>query len=143
MNEDTICLLKECNAGCKMATDSMEQVMEYVENDELRKLIDRYNEPHIALGEECTRLLKEEKKEEKDPTPMAKTFSWLSTEVKLMMNDSSNKIAKILMDGCNMGIQSLSEYVNQYVNASKEVVDLANRLIRIEQDFMNDLRAFL
>ncbi len=143
MNEDTICLLKECNAGCKMATNSMEQVMEYVKNDELRKLIDQYNEPHIALGEECNQLLKEDNKEEKDPPPMAKTFSWLTTEVKLMMNDDSNKIAKIMINGCNMGIQSLSEYVNKYVNASKEVVDLANRLIQIEQDFMNDLRVFL
>lgn len=143
MNEDTICLLKECNAGCKMATDSMEQVMEYVENDELRKLINQYNEPHIALGEECNRLLKEGNKDEKDPPLMAKAFSWLSTEVKMMMNDDSKKIAKIMIDGCNMGIQSLSEYVNKYVNASKEVKDLANQLIRIEQDFMNDLLVFL
>ena len=32
---DTVCLLKECNAGCKSATNSMEQVMGYV-----KKLLD-------------------------------------------------------------------------------------------------------
>jgi hypothetical protein len=143
MNEDTICLLKECNAGCKMATDSMEQVMQYVENDELRKLIDKYNEPHIEIGEECSGLLKGSNKEEKDPSVMAKAFSFISTEVKLMMKGDSNKIAKIMMDGCNMGIQSLSEYINDYTKASKESIDLAKKLVKTEQDFMNDLRAFL
>lgn len=143
MNEDTMCLLKECTAGCKTATNSMEQVMQYVENDELHKLIDKYNKPHIEIGEECSELLKESDKEEKDPSVMTKAFSWISTEVKLMVNDDTNKIAKIMMDGCNMGIQSLSEYINEYANASKESLTLAKKLVKTEQNFMNDLRAFL
>lgn len=143
MNEDTINLLKECNAGCKSATNSMEQVMEFVEDTELKKLIEKYNAPHIQIGESCTKLLNEVNEEEKDPTPMAKTFSWLSTEIKLTINNDTCKIAKILMDGCNMGIQSLSEYKNKYANASKESLDLTERLIKIEQDFMDELRAFL
>lgn len=143
MNEDTICLLKECDAGCKMATNSMEQVMQYIESEQLRKLIDKYNKSHIKLGEECTRLLKKEDEEEKDPSVMAKTFSELSTKVKLLINDDTNKIAKIMIDGCNMGIQSLSEYINKYTNASNEIIDLAKKLVRVEQDFMDELRVFL
>ena len=35
MNLDTINLLKECNAGCKSATNSMEQVLPYVKDEKL------------------------------------------------------------------------------------------------------------
>ena len=67
MNNDTINLLKECNAGCKSATNSMEQVMSYVKNEKLKALIDKYNDSHIKLGDECHNMLNELGEQEKDP----------------------------------------------------------------------------
>lgn len=143
MNEDTISLLKECNAGCKSATNSMEQVKPYIQESDFNALIEKYNDMHVQLGDECHVLLNQYNEEEKDPHVMAKAFSWLSTEVKLMMKDDTHKIAKLMMDGCNMGIQSVSEYINKYQNASKETVSLAKRLVQIEQDFMNELKEYV
>ena len=143
MNDDTIKLLKECNAGCKSATNSMEQVLQYINNEDLKALIDEYNDKHIKLGDECHQMLNELDEEEKDPKPMAKAFSWISTELKLMMDDTSHKIADLMIDGCNMGIKSVSKYINQYKTASKESIELANKLVTIEQEFMNKLLKFL
>lgn len=143
MSNDTVKLLRECNAGCKSATNSMEQVLRYLDNEDLKILIDEYNDKHIKLGDECHQMLNELDEEEKDPNKMAKTFSWISTEVKLMMDDNSQKIAELMIDGCNLGIKSLSKYINQYKNASNESVDLAKRLIKIEQEFMNELLKYL
>lgn len=143
MSNDTVKLLRECNAGCKSATNSMEQVLRYLDNEDLKNLIDEYNDKHIKLGDECHQMLNELDEEEKDPNKMAKTFSWISTEVKLMMDDNSQKIAELMIDGCNLGIKSLSKYINQYKNASNESVDLAKRLIKIEQEFMNELLKYL
>ena len=143
MSNDTVKLLRECNAGCKSATNSMEQVLRYLDNEDLKNLIDEYNDKHIKLGDECHQMLNELDEEEKDPDKMAKTFSWISTEVKLMMDGNSQKIAELMIDGCNMGIKSLSKYINQYKNASKKSVDLAKRLIKIEQEFMNELLKYL
>lgn len=143
MSNDTVKLLRECNAGCKSATNSMEQVLRYLDNEDLKILIDEYNDKHIKLGDECHQMLNELDEEEKDPNKMAKTFSWISTEVKLMVNDNSQKIAELMIDGCNLGIKSLSKYINQYKNASNESVDLAKRLIKIEQEFMNELLKYL
>ena len=143
MSNDTVKLLRECNAGCKSATNSMEQVLRYLDNEDLKNLIDEYNDKHIKLGDECHQMLNELDEEEKDPDKMAKTFSWISTEVKLMMDGNSQKIAELMIDGCNLGIKSLSKYINQYKNASNESVDLAKRLIKIEQEFMNELLKYL
>ncbi len=143
MNEDTIKLLKECNAGCKTATNSMEQVQPYLKNERLKAIIDRYNEQHIKLGEECHHQLNKYNEEEKDPGRIQKVFSSISTEVKLIVNDDTHKIAELMVDGCHMGIKSLSEYRNKYKLASTESVDIARRLIKIEQDFMNELLEFL
>jgi len=143
MNEDTITLLKECNSGCKSATNSMEQVMQYVDNKQLRELIDKYNKQHISLGDELHTLLNQMGKNEMDPDVIGKTFAWFTTEVKLMIKNDTHEITKLMMDGCNMGIQSVSEYINKCKNASKESMTLAKRIVKIEQEFMDELKGFI
>ena len=143
MNEDTIYLLRECNAGCKSGTNSMEQVKPYISNQELRSIIDEYNDKHIKLGDECHQMLNRYNVEEKDPKVTAKTFSWVSTAMKLKMNNDNHQIADIMIDGCNMGIKSVSEYINKYEAASDESMNLAKNLVKIEQEFMNDLLVYL
>lgn len=143
MNEDTIKLLKEVNSGCKSGTNSMEQVMPVTKNEDLKAIISKYNDYHIKLGDECHVLLNEIDKDEKDPPKMAKVMSWVSTEMKLMLNDDTHKIAELMIDGCNMGIKSLSEYINKYKAATQESIAIAQRLVRLEQDFMNELLPYL
>lgn len=143
MNEHTIKLLKECNSGCKMALDSIKQVCEYVDDDDLRSVMDTYTVKHEDLETRSGELLTSHGKCEKEPGIMASTFSWITAEMKLMIKDGNHQIAKLMMDGCNMGIQSVSRYCNEYSNADKEAQDLAQDLVKIEEDFMRDLKQFL
>jgi hypothetical protein len=143
MNDDTIELLKECNAGCKYATNSMEQVENYLHDAKLKSLIMEFNQKHIHLGDECHALLNEEYKDEKDPEPMSKFFAKLGTQAKLMINDDSSNIADLMVDGCNMGIKSLSKALNTFRNASPESVRLTKKLISVEKNFMDELLAYL
>lgn len=143
MDNDTVSLLKECNSGCKSATNSMEQILEHVKNDKLIALIDKYNDKHISIGEKCHELLNEMNEDEKDPNKVAATVAGITTEMKLMMKDSTHKAAELLIDGCTMGIKSLSEYMNKYTTADDKSLKLVRELIRIEQDFMDELLQFL
>lgn len=143
MNDDTIKLLRECNAGCKYATNSMEQVLPYINDTDLRNLITKYNDKHIRVGDNCHSILNSVNEDEKDPSSVAKAMSWFSTEIKLMINDDKAKIADLMIDGCNMGIKSLSKYLNQYKGADSESIHLTQKLIKIEEDFMHELLVFL
>ena len=69
--------------------------------------------------------------------------SWIQTEMKLMINNDTHRIADLLINGCNMGIKSLSEYINKYKDASNESMKLARNLVKLEQEFMNELLAYL
>ena len=63
--------------------------------------------------------------------------------MKLMINNDDHKIADIMIDGCNMGIKSVSGYINKYKTADKDSVDLAKKLVKVEQEFMNELLGYL
>ena len=117
MDAQTRGLLRECSLGCKMAINSFDQMRDYVKNEELKELMDTYDKKHKAYEEKAAKMLLEEGSQEKEPGMMASAFSKLTTEMKLMMKDDSSQVAKLVMDGCNMGIQTLGGYINEYKNA--------------------------
>ena len=65
------------------------------------------------------------------------------TGMKLMANRSSAQIANLMIDGCNMGVKSISKYQNQYKDADRESIEISEELVKIEQHMANGLRRFL
>ena len=63
--------------------------------------------------------------------------------MKLAMNETDHTIADLMTDGCNMGVKSLSRYLNQYAAADETSKDLAKRLVGLEEQLAKDLRSFL
>ena len=143
LNPDTLALLKECDSGCKMGTESMEQIMGFVNNSDLAATIMKYNEDHIKLGEEIHEILNSAGEQSAEPNLMAKASSWIQSQIKMMINGDAHQAASILIDGCNMGIKSLNEYKNKYKDADDKTVRICDKLIKTEQDFMDALQAFL
>ncbi len=143
MHEEGIKLLKEVNSGCKNATDSFGQVREFVKDETLLALIDAYNEKHVKIGDECHQLLNDQGKDEKDPPSVAKAMMWVTTEVKMLVDDDDSHIAELLADGCNMGIKSLSRYIRQYKKAGQRELALAGSLIDLEFELYKKLMAYL
>lgn len=140
---DTISLLKECDAGSKMAVSSIDEVLDKLSNVKLKELLIESREHHEKLGNELHSLLIEHDSEEKDPNPMAKGMSWLKTNVMLSMNECDSKVADLLTDGCNMGVKSLYRYLNQYKAADETSKAICKRLVSIETQLCEDLRAYL
>lgn len=140
---DTINLLKECDAGTKMAVTAIDEVLDKVTDDGLKGLLQESKNHHKELEMKIIEKLKEHNAEEKEPNPMAKGMSWMKTNVKMGMDNSDGTVADLITDGCNMGIKSLYKYLNQYKNADDEVKKLCNKLIDIEETLRKDLRNHL
>ena len=141
--EDTIKILKECNAGTKTAVNSINQVIGDVNSKQLENLLTTNLARHEEIGNTTDNMLKEHGESGKDPSAMTRSMTWMTTSMKLMMDNSDHEIASLMIDGCNMGIKKVSEYVNKYQDASTESLDVATKLIKTEQKFMDDLRLYL
>lgn len=140
---DTIRLLRECDAGIKMGITSIDDVLDYIQNDTFRGYLTKCRDKHATLKDEIQTLLDEYHDEGKEPDSIAKGMSWMKTNLKLVLNESDETIADLMTDGCNMGVKSLSKYLNQYQAASEKSKDIAKRLIRQEETLATDIRSFL
>lgn len=143
VTEDTIKLLKECDAGVKMAIESFDEVLDAVENSELKKMIKESKNMHQKIGTEIDLLLSKIKEDGKEPSPMAKAMSWTKINMKIMADKTDKTIADLMTDGCNMGIKTLTKYKNEYAEADKKAVNITDRLIIIEKELENHLKKYL
>ena len=143
IEQDTIKLLRECDAGVKMGVTSINEVLPYVKSKELKKLLESCKEEHEKLDREIGEQLDKYKDEGKKPSPIAKGMSWMKTNMKLAMHESDHTIADLMTDGCNMGVKSLNRYLNQYEAAEEFTKDITKRLINLEEKLTVDIRAFL
>ncbi len=143
IEQDTIKLLRECDAGVKMGVDSLDEVMPYVRSEKLKEYLIRCKTEHDKLGVEIGEMLTRYGDEGKDPNPMAKGMSHVKTNFKLGMKESDNTIADLITDGCNMGVKSLNRYLNQYKAADEVSKDVTKRLINLEERLAIDLRDYL
>ena len=143
IEEDTVRLLRECDAGVKMGVASIDDVLSSVSDDDFRKKLMDCKSRHGKLSDEIEQLLNEYHDKGKEPGIMAKGMSQMKIDFKLAIDKSDNTIAEIMTDGCNMGVKSLSRYLNQYKAADEKSKDIAKRLIKLEEKLAVDIRRFL
>ncbi len=143
VEQDTIKLLRECDAGVQMGIESIDDVRDLVRSPKLKELLVNCKREHESLCREIENALGRFGDEGKDPNPIAEGMSKLKTEWKMRMKDSDHTVAELMTDGCNMGVKSLSRYLNQYEAADESAKDIAKRLISLEENLAKEIRIFL
>ncbi len=142
-NENTIELLKECNSGIQMAVFSMEDILEDIKDSKFQKLLSDSIAAHKKLGDTTHIQLVKAGSDIKEPNPLAKGMSWMKTNTKMMMDDTDKTCADLITEGCNMGIKSLYQYMNEYKDAESDVKKLAEDIIREEETLRQNIRCYL
>ena len=143
IEQDTVKLLRECDAGIKMGVDSIGDVLDHVKDQNFRKTLTDCKVEHEKLKQELDLLLQKYHDDGKAPNAIAKSMSWMKTNMKLAMEDTDATIADLMIDGCNMGVKSLNKYLNQYKAADEVSKDITKKLIHLEEQLTHDIRKYL
>lgn len=140
---DTVKLLRECDAGTKMAVASIDELLDKASDPSLAELLTTSKQHHERLGNKIHGLLTDYKSDDKDPAPMAKSMSWMKTNWKMNIGKSDATIADLITDGCNMGVKSLYRYLNEYCLADDTSKNICGEIINIEEQLAEELRTYL
>ncbi len=143
IEQDTIRLLRECDSGAKMGIDALTDVLDRAENDAFRETLAQAKEDHEQLSRDVQQQLNRFGDHGKQPSSVASVMSWLKTNMELLADGSDAKIADLMTDGCNMGVKSLSKYLNQYQAADEASKSLTQKLIGMEETLARQIRPYL
>ena len=143
IEKDTIRLLRECDAGVKMGISSIDDVLEFRLSEPLKKVLEHSRAQHLEMGREIKERLERFKDEGKSPPMMAEIMGGIKANFKLVTEKSDKAAAELMTDGCNMGVKSLSKYLNEFAAAEEYSKEITKKLISIEEQLSVNMRGYL
>lgn len=142
-NENEVNVLDELNKGASMGKDAIHFIMDKVKDENLRIELDNQYKKYDEITQKIARLYPEySEKEPHDTSVLNKVRTWYGIEMKTMMDDSTSKIAELLLQGTNMGIIEGRKLLN-HKNSNEEVNSIAQEYVNMQENAVEQLKKFL
>lgn len=142
-SQNTVTVLNNVIKNVTMAFDSVNAVIPYVKNERFEELLDGQAEKYhefIMRG----RTLAEDMNVELEPGGrLSQSWASLMIKMKLMMNNSTSRIAEMMIQGTTMGIIDLGRLLRHTPDVLPKTLDLAREVMEFEEDKIEILKFYL
>lgn len=143
MDENEMNVLDELNKGACMGMDAIHFILDKVEDEQLKQVLNnQYKKYENVSNQICKLYPKYSDKEPHETNAVNKVLTWYGVEMKTLMDNSSSKIAELLLQGTNMGIIEGRKILNNKELDSK-VHKIAQEYVDMQEDAVEKLKGFL
>ena len=143
MNKNEINVLDELNKGACMGKDAIHFILEKVEDNALKEELNTQYKKYNEISDKINNIYpKYNDDKPHETTAMNKVMTWYGIEMKTLTDDSTSKIAELLLQGTNMGIIEGRRLLN-HKNTNDEVHSLVQEYVDMQEDAVEKLKSFL
>lgn len=139
-------LLEYIYETSKMGSTSMDRLCELLEKKEnlIRKDIDDTQKGYQKFKEKSNKLLKKEKAEAKPDDMIAEMMSKMGIKKEVKADNSDTAIAKMVIEGLNMGIVDMESKIKQYQdNIEHSIMKFAKEFLKFQKEEVEKYKKYL
>ena len=141
--DNEVIVLDDLSKGACMGWDAIHFIMDKVDDDNLKKELDRQYREYKEIREEINKIYPEYSEDEPHKTStMNKVMTWYGIEMKTLMDSSTSKIAELLMQGTNMGIIEGRRLLNDK-NTNEEIKNIVEKYVQVQETAVEKLKPIL
>lgn len=129
--------------NAEMGKDTIKQLIEISKDEEYKKMLECQLEEYKEIHSMAEKKIEELNKEAKEISSFSKISAYIMINMKTLMDKTPSHISEMLIQGSNMGIIEITKKINEYPNADKDIIDLANRLLKFEQKSLEKYKKYL
>ena len=142
-NENEVNVLDELNKGACMGRDAIHFIMDKVKDENLKKELNNQYEKYREISMKISKIYTEYSEDEHHhKNAMNKVMTWYGIEMKTFMDDSTSKIAELLLQGTNMGIIEGRRLLN-HKGTDNEVHAIIQEYVDMQENAVEKLKTFL
>jgi len=142
-DKNEVNVLDELSKGACMGRDAIHFIMDKVEDENLKKELDRQYREYKEISEEIGKIYPEYSEDEPHKTStINKVMTWYGIEMKTLMDSSTSKIAELLIQGTNMGIIEGRRLLNDK-ETNEEINKLVEKYVQVQETAVEKLKPFL
>ena len=140
---EEINVLDELCKGASMGIDAISFIMDKVDDKNLKKKLKNQLNKYKDIKDEIFTLYPDySDKSPHETSTLNKIFTWYGISIKTTMDDSTSKIAELLIKGTNMGIIEGRKLLN-HKDTDKKIENLINKYVKMQEEAVEKLKEFL
>lgn len=144
MENQNLNILDEVNKGATMGMDAISFVSDKVKDDTFKEVLDIEYNKYKKISNRVNDIYSNySNKDPHETNAMNKAMTWYGIQMKTMNDDTTSKLSELLMQGTNMGIIEGRRLINQNPNAPKDVKDVLNDFVVMQEDSVETLKKYL
>jgi len=142
-DKNEINVLDELNKGACMGCDAIHFIIDKVTDDKLKEELNIQYNKYKKITDEIKELYPEySDKKPHETTTMNKVMTWYGIEMRTITDESTSKLAELLMQGTNMGIIEGRRLLN-HKGADENVNRLVREYVDMQEQAVENLKKFL
>jgi len=142
MNEE-VEFLQFIYKNAEMGIIGIQDIITKVQDEKLENVLNSQKEEYNTICNEAQDILKKYGKQNEEVGMMAKVSTKVMSEMTLLKENTTQVIAKMMVEGTNKGITQITEKINAYNNSDAEIVVLANRFKSMLEKNVEELKKYL
>lgn len=135
--------LNYIHQNAEMGKDTINQLIGISRDEEYKKMLQSQLQEYTMIYDSTDKKLKELNKEAKDINAFSKISTYAMVNLKTLANKSPSHISEMLIQGSTMGIIDLTKKLKEYDDADEEIIALANELLQLEQNNVEECKNYL
>ena len=142
--EENINALDEVNKGACMGMDAIDDILDKVEDNKLKNLLDKQYQFYKDIKEDIKDIYNKYNSTDNphETSVMNKVMTWSGINMKTMKDHSNSNIAELLLQGTNMGIIEGRRILNKK-KINSDVEKIISLFVKKQEKYVEDLKEFL
>lgn len=136
-------MLNAIYKNARMGCQGIEEIVEYANKPDFLKALETQQKEYESICKEAEKMMLEKNEKPEDITPMAKMSSKTMTMVKTMQDNSQEHLAEMMYQGSAMGVTKIIRKQREYTGSNLKICELAKRLLKTEENNMEQMRKFM
>lgn len=142
-NSENINALDEICKGACMGMDAIHFILEKVKDKDLKDYLQKDYEKYDKIKERIEKIYPEYNDGKPHETSaLNKARTWSGIEMKTMTDDTTSKLAELLLQGVNMGIIEGRRILNKK-EIDKNVNEIVSEYVTMQEESMEVLKKYL
>lgn len=136
-------LLNFVYQNSQMGVTTINQLIEIVEDGEFKNHLKSQYTEYQEIHKIAKNMLNESGFDEKGIGTLEKIRTYLMISMETLTDKSPSHIAEMLIIGSNMGVINAVKNMKKYKGAEPKIISLMERLLKFEENNVQELKAFL
>jgi hypothetical protein len=136
-------LLNYVYQNSQMGVETIGRLKDMIKDKEFGECLKSQAKEYYSINRMAKEKLRENGREEKGISTAAKASAYMSIGLKTLRDKSPSHLSEMMIQGSTMGIIEAVKNKKKYNDADKDILKLNNKLLKTEEDNLEQLKKFL